>query len=115
MAKGKFTTDRMKHSGEGIFFTSKMYDSFDILSGNLSFTETQQPTASQGTTVWMKIDDESTRRLTGVYDAFSVEGFGFDKTNVPIKLAGFARGKIGFTLTGKKSPRADRRVQGCCV
>ncbi|HWO35215.1 MAG TPA: ATP-binding protein, partial [Candidatus Acidoferrum sp.] len=32
LSKGKFTTDRTKHSGEGIFFTSKMFDAFDILS-----------------------------------------------------------------------------------
>jgi anti-sigma regulatory factor (Ser/Thr protein kinase) len=90
LTKGKFTTDRTKHSGEGIFFTSKMFDSFDILSGNLSFTGTQPPTGSPGTTVWMKLNDESTRRPIDVYNAFSVADFGFDKTNVPIKMARLA-------------------------
>jgi anti-sigma regulatory factor (Ser/Thr protein kinase) len=90
LSKGKFTTDRTKHSGEGIFFTSKMFDSFDILSGHLSFTGTQPSTGSPGTTVWMKLDDESTRRPIDVYNAFSVEDFGFDKTNVPIKMARLA-------------------------
>ena len=32
LAKGKFTTDPKNHSGEGIFFTSRMIDSFDIVS-----------------------------------------------------------------------------------
>jgi anti-sigma regulatory factor (Ser/Thr protein kinase) len=90
LAKGKFTTDRTKHSGEGIFFTSKMFDAFDILSEGLSFTETRPPTGSAGTTVWMKLDNESTRLAADVYNAFSVEDFGFDKTNVPIKMAQFA-------------------------
>jgi anti-sigma regulatory factor (Ser/Thr protein kinase) len=90
LAKGKFTTDRTKHSGEGIFFTSKMFDAFDILSEGLSFTGTRPPTGSAGTTVWMKLDNESTRVAADVYNAFSVEDFGFDKTNVPIKMAQFA-------------------------
>jgi anti-sigma regulatory factor (Ser/Thr protein kinase) len=90
LAKGKFTTDRTKHSGEGIFFTSKMFDAFDILSEGLSFTGTRPPTGSAGTTVWMKLDNESTRVAADIYNAFSVEDFGFDKTNVPIKMAQFA-------------------------
>ena len=90
LSKGKFTTDRTKHSGEGIFFTSKMFDAFDILSGGLSFTGTRPPTGSAGTTVWMKLDNESSRVAADVYNAFSVEDFGFDKTNVPIKMAQFA-------------------------
>jgi anti-sigma regulatory factor (Ser/Thr protein kinase) len=90
LSKGKFTTDRTKHSGEGIFFTSKMFDAFDILSGGLSFTGTRPPTGSPGTTVWMKLDNESSRVAADVYNAFSVEDFGFAKTNVPIKMAQFA-------------------------
>ena len=73
LSKGKFTTDRTKHSGEGIFFTSKMFDAFDILSGGLSFTGTRPPTGSAGTTVWMKLDNESSRVAADVYNAFSVE------------------------------------------
>lgn len=33
--KGKLTTDPQNHTGEGIFFTSRMFDSFDILSGGI--------------------------------------------------------------------------------
>lgn len=90
LSKGKFTTDRTKHSGEGIFFTSKMFDAFDILSGDLSFTGTRRPTGSQGTTVWMKLDNESTRTPADVYNEYSVDDFAFDKTSVPIKMAQFA-------------------------
>src|ERR1035437_4558795 len=32
LTKGKLTTDPARHTGEGIFFTSRMFDSFDILS-----------------------------------------------------------------------------------
>jgi biotin operon repressor len=35
LAKGKFTTDPANHSGEGIFFTSRMFDRFVIASGEV--------------------------------------------------------------------------------
>jgi anti-sigma regulatory factor (Ser/Thr protein kinase) len=87
LSKGKFTTDRTKHSGEGIFFTSKMFDSFDILSGDLSFTQVRPPTGAGGTAVWMKLDNESIRTPADIYNEYSTEDFAFDKTKVPIKLA----------------------------
>jgi len=36
--KGKLTTDERNHSGEGIFFTSKMMDGFFIYSSEKIFT-----------------------------------------------------------------------------
>jgi anti-sigma regulatory factor (Ser/Thr protein kinase)/23S rRNA pseudoU1915 N3-methylase RlmH len=93
LSKGKFTTDPSKHSGEGIFFTSKMVDQFDILSGGLYFTRkpnSQMDWVSEkfknGTTVWMKLDNRSTREPKDVYDRFT-EDFAFTKTAVPVKLA----------------------------
>ena len=38
LAKGKLTTDPERHSGQGIFFTSRMFDRFMILSGNTVFS-----------------------------------------------------------------------------
>ncbi len=38
LAKGKLTTDPKGHTGQGIFFTSRLLDSFDILSGGCFFT-----------------------------------------------------------------------------
>ena len=35
LAKGKLTTDPQLHSGQGIFFTSRMLDSFTISSGGV--------------------------------------------------------------------------------
>ena len=37
LAKGKLTSDEVRHSGEGIFFTSRMFDEFTIRSGNLFY------------------------------------------------------------------------------
>jgi hypothetical protein len=38
LSKGKLTTDPARHSGEGIFFTSRMFDRFVILSGGTHFS-----------------------------------------------------------------------------
>jgi len=40
LAKGKLTTDPANHSGEGIFFSSRMFDNFTILSGSVYFSHT---------------------------------------------------------------------------
>ena len=37
LGKGKFTSDPSRHSGEGIFFTSKVFSSFGITSKGLNF------------------------------------------------------------------------------
>ncbi|NJL17798.1 MAG: hypothetical protein HC938_11970 [Nitrospira sp.] len=36
LAKGKLTTDQAKHTGEGIFFTSRMFDEFSIRLGDVA-------------------------------------------------------------------------------
>ncbi|MHB8833513.1 MAG: winged helix-turn-helix domain-containing protein, partial [Desulfobacteria bacterium] len=38
LAKGKLTTDPQRHTGEGIFFTSRMFDDYRILSGGVFFS-----------------------------------------------------------------------------
>jgi anti-sigma regulatory factor (Ser/Thr protein kinase) len=43
LAKGKFTTDPERHTGEGIFFTSKVLDAFDISSGGVYFAWPSSP------------------------------------------------------------------------
>ena len=99
LSKGKFTTDPSKHSGEGIFFTSRMLDKFDILSSGLSFSRsTTQPQwikdkFHDGTTVWMKLANDSTRQPKDVYDEFTL-GFDFDKSTIPIKLAQIGGGGL---------------------
>ena len=66
LSKGKLTTDPTSHSGQGIFFTSRLVDSFHILSGEAAFTRDaatdehwlfslEQPTC--GTAVFMKLNN----------------------------------------------------------
>jgi anti-sigma regulatory factor (Ser/Thr protein kinase) len=101
LAKGKFTTDPARHSGEGIFFTSRSFDKFRILSGDVYFShdfgeaedwilgeDAPAPEAAGGTRVTMEMSNHTSRTLRAIFDEFSTEGaYGFTKTVVPVKLA----------------------------
>lgn len=96
LAKGKFTTDPANHSGEGIFFSSKMFDAFDIRSGNLHFMHdageldvlAEREKEDHGTLVLMRLDNDSPRVMKTVFDQFaSPDEYTFDRTIVPVRLA----------------------------
>jgi hypothetical protein len=96
LAKGKFTTDPRNHSGEGIFFSSRMFDEFEILSGEVYFSHEfdkkedwilQRSTPHGGTLVSMTLHNHTSRTTKKVFDKFtSDEDYGFNKTVVPVKL-----------------------------
>ena len=103
LSKGKLTTDPTRHSGEGIFFTSRMFDSFNILSGGVYFThEYGDPTDwilenpdSPGTAVFMKLHNHTSRTVKKVFDQYSSgDDYGFNKTVVPVKLAQYGNDKL---------------------
>lgn len=97
LAKGKLTTDPKRHSGEGIFFTSRMFDEFDILSGGLFFSHRitnkhdwllERDKFQSGTSVWMKLNNHTSRTTTKVFSSYtSGDEYGFTKTVVPVNLA----------------------------
>ena len=96
LAKGKFTTDPRNHSGEGIFFTSRMFDEFMISSGEVFFSHEfdkkedwilQSGSAGGGTLVKMVLHNHTARTTKKVFDKFtSDDEYGFTKTVVPVKL-----------------------------
>jgi anti-sigma regulatory factor (Ser/Thr protein kinase) len=100
LSKGKLTTDPRRHSGEGVFFTSRMFDRFQIASGELVFDHDHADSADllyhldpddvrTGTTVLMEIGVDATRTDTEVFEAFSSgpDEYAFAKTVVPVRLA----------------------------
>lgn len=97
LAKGKFTTDPKNHTGEGIFFTSRMFDDFSIISGDVAYSHEfgkkedwiQEPSKSQtGTHVFMRLHNHTSRTTKKVLDQFtSDQDFTFSKTVVPVSLA----------------------------
>jgi anti-sigma regulatory factor (Ser/Thr protein kinase) len=96
LAKGKLTTDPERHSGEGIFFTSRMFDRFIIVSEGLFFSHKEpgddwlleHDLDVMGTSVLMTINPKSNRVIQEVFDMYASEdqGFGFTKTHVPLSL-----------------------------
>jgi anti-sigma regulatory factor (Ser/Thr protein kinase) len=97
LAKGKFTSDPQQHSGEGIFFTSRIFDFFAIVSGNLSFFGHQysdwllENTADKninGTTVIMRIRKNSPVSMADIFNEYSNPDThpGFYKTIIPVQL-----------------------------
>jgi anti-sigma regulatory factor (Ser/Thr protein kinase) len=89
LAKGKFTTDPARHTGEGIFFASKMLDAFDISSGGVYFTSVSPMKNTKGTAIWMKLRNTSDKSRKEVYDAYASpeNNYAFDRTVVPVKMA----------------------------
>jgi len=97
LSKGKFTTDPSKHTGEGIFFASRMCDSFSILSDDLFYTFTgkdwflsseKKENFGQGTLIKMVIPKDSNKIPKEVFDQFSDQEIGFGKTIVAVALSG---------------------------
>jgi len=97
LAKGKLTTDPERHSGQGIFFTSRMFDKFAILSGSIYFSHEfneaedwilESNGFQSGTMVFMKLNNNTSRTSKQVFDSFSSgDDYAFTKTVIPVRLA----------------------------
>jgi anti-sigma regulatory factor (Ser/Thr protein kinase) len=100
LSKGKLTTDPRRHSGEGVFFTSRMFDRFAIESAGLVFDhdeaqpndvlfDVEMPADVTGTTVVMHLAIDAVRTAKQVFDEFSSgpDDYAFAKTIVPVRLA----------------------------
>jgi len=119
LAKGKLTTDPDNHTGEGIFFTSRMFDGFEILSGGTYFSHKfgekedwilERDKFSSGTAVWMKLNNHTSRTAKKIFDKFtSGDDFGFTKTIVPVRLAQYGDDKLVSRSQAKRLlARVDR-------
>jgi hypothetical protein len=98
LSKGKLTTDPGRHSGEGIFFTSRMFDRFVIDANGLHYAHDtndgqdwllEEDFSEEGTSVRMEMPTSSTRTAREVFEGFTSgpDDFSFDKTVVPVRLA----------------------------
>ena len=110
LSKGKLTTNQDAHSGEGIFFTSRMFDYFAIHSGFLLFSRMKSLEGDwlievddsdgiepvQGTVIHMKIALTTDRTTKEVFDAAVSEfdEYAFSRTHVPIKLAKYGNEQL---------------------
>ena len=91
--KGKLTTDAANHSGEGIFFTSKMMDSFLIASDGKIFTTSKfddgktvdLDTHGKGTCVLMSLSNFTHKTPKEIFDQYSDSDGSFSTTKIPLK------------------------------
>jgi excisionase family DNA binding protein len=93
LSKGKATTDPARHTGEGIFFTSKVVDTFILEANGLRWTvdnlrEDQAVGLSDrhaGTLVRCEIDVHTSRTTSDVFAAYSID-HDFARTRTVVRL-----------------------------
>ncbi len=118
LSKGKLTTDPIKHTGQGLFFTSRLLDSFDILSGNVYFSHVlgteedwilERPESQTGTAIFMKLNNHTSKTFKKISDSYSDEDdLGFIKTVVPVKLAQYGNENL---ISRSQAKRVMARVE----
>lgn len=97
LLKGKVTTDPKAHTGEGIFFTSKVADRFVLESfgyqmivdntiPDVFFQEVER--VNRGTRVVFTVARNSTRHLNKIFEKYQSKpgSYAFDKTEVHVRL-----------------------------
>jgi anti-sigma regulatory factor (Ser/Thr protein kinase) len=124
LSKGKLTTDPDRHTGEGIFFTSRAFDQFEIDSMGLTFShnddldydflnESEISAENVGTLVYMSIQRESERNIQDVFDRFNAgpDEFQFNKTIIPVRLAQYKNEKLVSRSQAKRMLTRIERFQ----
>lgn len=99
--KGKLTTDTEHHSGEGIFFSSRIMDVFAAISSGKIFSHTEfnevledlndfpslknLSSLQNGTYILMKLSNHTHKTTKEIMDRYSNDDGGFIRTIIPIK------------------------------
>lgn len=126
LSKGKLTTDPTRHSGQGIFFTSRMMDTFMVAANNVLFghvsgsddwlIEQEQP-SSVGTSVDLVIAADTTTTAREVFDRYSdreSDDYDFSRTHVPLSLAKYGKDQLVSRSQAKRVvARFDRFKEVC--
>lgn len=94
LLKGKSTTDPKRHSGEGIFFTSKVADIFIIesfskrliINNKLDDVFIENIKEKKGTRVVFSIDVKSQKDLLEIFRKYTDKNLEFTKTSVKVEL-----------------------------
>lgn len=95
--KGKQTTAPEAHSGEGIFFTSRIADLFVLRSHKLEMRIDNQISDSflsmkqniKGTSVSFLISKNAKKRLDSLFKSYTNSDFVFDRSEQRVKIAAF--------------------------
>lgn len=97
--KGKFTSCPERHSGEGIFFSTKLLDQISIISDGMIFKSGYNGDldiinshllsyamkfTDKGTVVVMQLENNCKRNIKEVFDFYADVDEGFIKTKIPV-------------------------------
>jgi len=115
LSKGKLTSQPHRHTGQGLFFTSRLADVFDLRANETAFQQRgwdgqgwqpQRGLKQPGTSVYAAFALDTTRTLDEVRQAWSLDGLGvdFERTSVPLRL-------ITSSIEGLESRAQARRVR----
>jgi STAS-like domain of unknown function (DUF4325) len=103
LAKGKLTTDPSRHTGEGVFFSSRMFDRFSIGADKTYYghrigddSDWVLDWGNAGTTVFMELSNHTARTPKKIFDQYASpdDDYGFNKTVVPVNLAQYGNDKL---------------------
>jgi anti-sigma regulatory factor (Ser/Thr protein kinase) len=117
LSKGKLTTDPSRHTGEGIFFTSRLFDRFYILAGGVYFSHQfdkpedwiLESNQSAGTYLRMVLNNHTARISDKIFRQYaSGDDFSFNKTVVPVVLAQYGDDKL---ISRSQAKRLLARVE----
>jgi hypothetical protein len=122
LSKGRVTTDPQRHTGEGIFFTSRAFPLFRVQANGLRYDRLnreleprerglaplQLPPDAElpGSRVAMALRTDTTQELRSIFNAYTTgapQDLSFDRTVVPVRL-----GRVG--LDNLLSRSQGRRV-----
>lgn len=108
LLKGKQTTMPRRHTGEGIFFASKIADRFVIdshkkrltVDNNINDVFVEDIRFKKGTRVTYEMRADTRKKLDEVFRQFTGENFKFDKSQVKVSL--FAGGELYISRSQAK-------------
>lgn len=133
LSKGKVTTDPSRHTGEGLFFTSRAFHLFELQANGLLYRrrlpapsaqdqtleppvlerlETSAAPATLGTRLFLSLRLDATHTMRQVFDQYTSgapDDLSFDRTVVPVKLA--ALGGEGL-VSRSQARRLTTRIEG---
>lgn len=115
LSKGKLTSQPQRHTGQGLFFASKLADVFDLRANGAAFQQRgwdaqgwhpQRGLAHPGTSAYAAFALDTPRTLDEVRQAWSLDGHGveFERTSVSLQL-------MTSEIEGLESRSQARRVR----
>jgi hypothetical protein len=97
LSKGRLTSAPDRHTGRGLYFTSRLADVFDLHANAVAFQHREwearrwkqgRAMRQQGSAIYLAIALDTTRTLDEVMRSASLDaqGYGIERTTLPLRL-----------------------------